>query len=94
MSSVIEVYKYLAGEQGKLFREQAKLAAQKAKIEAREKALKKAEEDQEQFIRQLLTQIEELAGENKHLIQIRDMYIKKELLMKEQIKSLMEARQK
>lgn len=50
-----------------------------AKIEAREKALEKAEEDQGELIRQLLTQNEKLAGENANLTRVINMYRAKEL---------------
>ena len=79
---------------GRALEEQRKALELLAEIEAREKALKKAEEDQEALIRQLLTQNGELAAENAHLKQVRNMYIEKELQMKEKIESLMEARQK
>ena len=84
-----------------LSRNQAELLQKQADIEAREEALKKAEQDQEEFICQLLTQIGELAGENAHLSRVIEMYREKELSMireknslKEEIKSLMETLQK
>jgi hypothetical protein len=75
----VTLFRNICDEQRRAFEEQEKALKLLAEIEAREKALKKAEEDQEELIRQLLTQNEKLAGENANLTRVINMYRAKEL---------------